>query len=145
MQFEGEGHFRLFYKHIAARGERCLFRQMLICTRFSTDFGSIGASDPLHRGWRPGTSGRSLLSGTSPRPIQCQCCVLGVSQPLCDLPCLERALFEVQLTIEQFCDFFRSAWFPNLVQRSQDVLAETTSRIRNLLHRWFQRPEELTG
>jgi len=55
---------------------------------------------------------------------------------------LERALLEVELTIEQFCDFFGSAWFPNLVQSSQSVLAETTSRIRDFLHRWFHRPEE---
>jgi hypothetical protein len=35
--------------------------------------------------------------------------------------------------IEQLGDFGRGAWFPNLVQRSQNVLAEMTTRI--LLHR----------
>src|ERR1019366_5393014 len=75
---------------------------------------------------------------------QCQRCVLGVSQPLRNVFCLERAVLEVQVTIEQLGDFASSAWFPNLVQRSQNVLAETTTRIRNLLHRWFHRLEELT-
>ena len=42
---------------------------------------------------------------------------------------------EVQVTIEQLRDFAGGAWFPNLVQRAQNVLAETTTRIRNLLHR----------
>jgi hypothetical protein len=46
--------------------------------------------------------------------------------------------------IEQLGDFASGAWFPNLVQGSQNVLAETTTRIRNLLHRWFHRLEELT-
>ena len=39
-----------------------------------------------------------------------------------------------------------AAWFPNLVQCSQNVLPEATTRIRNPLHlhRWFHRLEELT-
>jgi hypothetical protein len=57
---------------------------------------------------------------------------------------LERAILTVQVTIEQLGDFASGAWFPNLVQRSHNVLAETTIRIRNLLHRWFHRLEELT-
>jgi hypothetical protein len=43
-----------------------------------------------------------------------------------------------QVTIEQLGDFARGAWFPNFVQRSRDMLAETTTRIRNLLH-WRRR------
>src|SRR5208282_192868 len=70
--------------------------------------------------------------------------VLGVSQPFLDVFCLERALLKVQVAIEQLADFASGAWFPNLVQRSQNVLAETTTRIRDLLHRWFHRREELT-
>jgi NADH-quinone oxidoreductase subunit J len=49
--------------------------------------------------------------------------------------CLKRAVIEVEVTIEQLRDFAGGAWFPNLVQRSQNVLAETTTRIRDLLHR----------
>src|ERR1039458_10210235 len=65
-------------------------------------------------------------------------------QPLRDVFCLERAVLNVQVTIEQLGDFASGAWFPNLVQCSQNVLAETTIRIRNLLHRTFQGLEELT-
>jgi hypothetical protein len=57
---------------------------------------------------------------------------------------LERTVLTVQVTIEQLGDFASGAWFPNLVQRSQNVLAETTIRIRSLLHREFQGFEELT-
>jgi len=57
---------------------------------------------------------------------------------------LERAVLKVEVAIEQLGDFASSAWFPNLVQRSQNVLAKTTIRIRNLLHRWFHHLEELT-
>jgi hypothetical protein len=46
--------------------------------------------------------------------------------------------------IEQLGDFSSGAWFPNLVQSSQNVLVERTTQIRNLLHRWFHRLEELT-
>jgi len=79
--------------------------------------------------------GWSLLSRTSYWPIQCQCCVLAVSQPFRDVICLERAVPKVQVTIEQLGDFAGGAWFPNLVQRSQNVLPETTTRIWSLLHR----------
>ena len=85
-----------------------------------------------------------LLSGARPRPIQCQRGVFGVSQPLRDVFYLERAFLNVQITIDQLGDLASGAWFPDLVQRSQNVLAETTTRIRNLLHRWFHRLEELT-
>ena len=57
---------------------------------------------------------------------------------------MERAVLKVQVTIEQLGDFASGAWFPNLVQRSQNVLAETTTQIRNLLHRWFHHLKELT-
>jgi hypothetical protein len=53
----------------------------------------------------------------------------------------------VQVTIEQLGDFASGAWFPNLVQRSQNMLAETTTGIRNLLH-WkgeFSRQPLLRG
>jgi hypothetical protein len=42
-------------------------------------------------------------------------------------------LFEV--TIEQLGDFAGSAGFLNFVQRARNVLTETATRIRNLLHR----------
>src|ERR1039458_914255 len=57
---------------------------------------------------------------------------------------LGKAVLNVQVKIEQLGDFASGAWFPNLVQCSQNVLAETTIRIRNLLHRTFQGLEELT-
>ena len=66
------------------------------------------------RGCRP----EGLPAGTSPRPIECQRCVPGVPQPLCDFFCLEGPVFGFQVTIEQFRDFFRSARFLDLVQRS---------------------------
>jgi hypothetical protein len=56
---------------------------------------------------------------------------------------LERAILKIQVTIEQFGDFDSSAWFPDLVQRSQNMIVETTIRIGNLLHRRFHRLEEL--
>lgn len=45
---------------------------------------------------------------------------------------MERSVPSVQLTIEQLGDFAGGAWFPNFVQRSRNVLAETTIRVRNL-------------
>jgi hypothetical protein len=40
-----------------------------------------------------------------------------------------------QVTIEQFGDFAGGAWFLDFVQRSRNVFAETTIRVRGLLHR----------
>jgi hypothetical protein len=48
---------------------------------------------------------------------------------------LERSVPWVEITIEQIGNFVSGARFPDLVQRPQNVLAETTTRIRNLLHR----------
>src|ERR1035437_3055004 len=75
--------------------------------------------------------------------MQCQGCALSVSQPLRDVFCLERAVLKVQVTIDQLGNFAGGAWFPNFVQRSRNMVAETTTRIGNLLHRWFHRLEEL--
>jgi hypothetical protein len=43
------------------------------------------------------------------------CFVLCVSQPLCDVFCLQRAVPWVQVTIEQIGNFVSGAWFPDLV------------------------------
>jgi hypothetical protein len=63
-------------------------------------------------------------------------------QPLRDVFCLERAIPEIQIAIEQVGDFASGAWFPNLVQCSHNALAESTTRIWNFLHRSIHRPEE---
>lgn len=49
----------------------------------------------------------------------------------------------VQVTFDQLGNFAGGAWFPNFVQRPRNMIAETTTRIGNLLHRWFYRLEEL--
>jgi hypothetical protein len=94
--------------------------------------------------WRPGTSGMILTFGDEPLTntvsTLCPRCFATTPRRLL----LGRAVLNVQVTIEQLGDFASGAWFPNLVQCSQNVLAETTIRIRNLLHRWFHRLEELT-
>jgi hypothetical protein len=41
-------------------------------------------------------------------------------------------------------DFASSTWFPDRVQRSQNVVTERTTRIRNLFHCGFHLLEELT-
>jgi hypothetical protein len=47
---------------------------------------------------------------------------------------LERAVPVLEVTVEQFGDFAGGAWFLNFVQRSRNVIAETTIRVRSLLH-----------
>ena len=80
---------------------------------------------------------KGLPAGTSPGPIECQRCVPGVPQPLCDFFCLEGQVFEFEVTIEQLGNLFGGARFPDLVQRSRNVLVETT-RIWTLAHFRFQ-------
>jgi hypothetical protein len=46
--------------------------------------------------------------------------------------------------IEQFGDFDGGAWFLDFVQRSRNVLAETTIRVRGLLH-WGKRSSQATA
>jgi hypothetical protein len=48
---------------------------------------------------------------------------------------LESAVALLEVTIEQFGDFAGGAWFLDFVQRSRNVLAETTIRFRGLFHR----------
>jgi hypothetical protein len=83
---------------------------------------------------RPERGMRCLPAGTSPQPIQSQCCVPSVPQPLRDLFCLESSISWTEFAIEQIGDFFGSTWFPDFVQDSRNVLVETTTRIRNPPH-----------
>jgi hypothetical protein len=50
----------------------------------------------------------------------------------------------VEVKIEQFGDFAGGAWFLDFAQRSRNVLAETTIRVRGLLH-WGKRISQATA
>ncbi len=68
--------------------------------------------------YQPRDTPEDLPAGTSPWPIESQCCVAGAPQPLCDFFGLEGPVFEFEVTIEQLGNFFCGARFPDLVQRA---------------------------
>src|SRR4029077_18350329 len=70
-----------------------------------------------------------LFSATSPSPIQYQRCLLGILRPVRDVFFLESGVALLEVTIEQIGDFAGSAWFLDFVQRSRNVLAQTTIRV----------------
>ncbi len=46
----------------------------------------------------------------------------------------KRPLSRTKIAIEQLRNFFSRAWFPNLVQRSKDMVFEAAVRVWNLTH-----------
>ena len=74
---------------------------------------------------------------TVSRPIQREHVFLGAAQPGRNFSHLKRLISGAEVAIEQLCEFLSRARLFDLVQRSEDMSAETVVRIWNLAHVQF--------
>lgn len=75
-----------------------------------------------------------LPAWTSFQPVQNPYHFVRVPQPVRDYSRLEWVLSRIEVSIQQFRNFFGRAWLPDLVQRSKDVLIQAPVRFWRLTH-----------